>query len=108
MTRIEIEVFEAHRRLLAETAPDVPSALLARLEKERLRAVNRLPALVDLILRSCSGCGPSDTAREDRGEQKKDGKRQSPKVISAGWTQSNPQPPTWTLAVFNRGSIPPL
>ena len=44
MTRIEIEVFEAHRRLLAETAPDVPSALLARLEKERLRTVNRLPA----------------------------------------------------------------
>lgn len=57
--------------MLAETAPDALPSLLARLEEERLRGQNRLAALVDLIPRSCSGCGPSDTrAREELGEQK--------------------------------------
>ncbi len=46
MTPIEIEVFEALRRTLAEAAPDALPALLGRLEEERLRGENRLTALV--------------------------------------------------------------
>lgn len=58
MTRIEIEVFGALRRMLAETAPDAIPALLARLEEERLRGETRLAALVDVTPGPVQGADP--------------------------------------------------
>ena len=61
MTRIQIEAFEALRRVLAETAPDALADLRARLEGGRLRGESRLTALVDLIPGPVQGADLSDT-----------------------------------------------
>ena len=110
MTSIEIEVFQAVRRMSAEAAPNALPALLARLQEERLRGENRLTALLDLIPRSRSGCGPSDTrAREDRAEQKEGLQTAVPERDIGGL--DGVEPATSDVDAgghVNRGSILPL